>query len=166
LEFLAFLAAWRAHSHGRTARDSIIPGSCVWFWAAALSRILLAACSALFHRVYMRRCSDALRAPTGAGFCYLTRNALAAAIASIVFGWLAPVGNFRLALLASSTLALAAAAVSWWLPEGGESIRTRCVGRGQATPPLQSGTRQSAAGAAPPPRQSSVALADVWPAIC
>lgn len=42
---------------------------------------------------------------------------LAAAFASVVFGWLAPVGDFRVALLASSGLALGAAVWAWWLPE-------------------------------------------------
>lgn len=53
---------------------------------------------------------------TGAGSCF-NLGRLAAAFASVAFGWLAPVGNFRLALLASSTLALAAALWAWWLPE-------------------------------------------------
>jgi predicted MFS family arabinose efflux permease len=53
---------------------------------------------------------------TGAGFCY-NIGRLAAALASVVFGWLAPVGDFRTALLASSGLALAAAVWAWWLPE-------------------------------------------------
>ena len=53
---------------------------------------------------------------TGAGFCY-NIGRLAAAAASLIFGWLAPVGDFRLALLASSGLALAAAIWSCWLPE-------------------------------------------------
>jgi hypothetical protein len=56
---------------------------------------------------------------TGAGFCY-NIGRLAAAAASVVFGWLAPVDDFRLALLASSLLALAAAGFSWWLPAGEE----------------------------------------------
>jgi predicted MFS family arabinose efflux permease len=53
---------------------------------------------------------------TGAGFCY-NIGRLDAAAASLIFGWLAPVGDFRLALLASSGLALAAAVWSCWLPE-------------------------------------------------
>ena len=53
---------------------------------------------------------------TGAGFCY-NIGRLAAAAASLIFGWLAPVGDFRQALLASSGLALAAAIWSCWLPE-------------------------------------------------
>ena len=53
---------------------------------------------------------------TGAGFCY-NIGRLAAAVASIIFGWLAPVGDFRGALLYSSGLALVAAVWAWRLPE-------------------------------------------------
>ena len=53
---------------------------------------------------------------TGAGFCY-NIGRIAAAIASIVFGLVAPVGDFRTALLWVSTIAAAAALASWWLPE-------------------------------------------------
>ena len=53
---------------------------------------------------------------TGSGFCY-NAGRLAAAAASIVFGWTAPVGDFRQALLISSGLALAAALWTSWLPE-------------------------------------------------
>jgi hypothetical protein len=53
---------------------------------------------------------------TGAGFCY-NIGRIAAAIASIVFGLLAPVGDFRGALLWVSAIAAAAAVCSWWLPE-------------------------------------------------
>ena len=52
---------------------------------------------------------------TGAGFCY-NIGRLAAAFASIVFGLLSPVGDFRTALLASSLLALAAALWACRLP--------------------------------------------------
>jgi MFS family permease len=54
---------------------------------------------------------------TGAGFCY-NIGRLAAAAASVIFGLAAPVGDFRIALFASSLLALAAAVWGWWLPEG------------------------------------------------
>lgn len=52
---------------------------------------------------------------TGAGLCYNIGRIAAAA--SIIFGWLAPVGDFRTALLYSSLLALAAAIWAFWLPE-------------------------------------------------
>jgi len=53
---------------------------------------------------------------TGAGFCF-NIGRLAAAAASVAFGWAAPVDDFRLALLASSLLALAAAVWGCWLPD-------------------------------------------------
>ena len=53
---------------------------------------------------------------SGAGFCY-NIGRLAAAAASIVFGLLAPVGDFRVALLWVGVIAAAAALCSWWLPE-------------------------------------------------
>jgi MFS family permease len=53
---------------------------------------------------------------SGAGFCY-NIGRIAAAVASIVFGLLAPVGDFRGALLWVSSIAVAAAVCSWWLPE-------------------------------------------------
>ncbi|MEO6004585.1 MAG: MFS transporter [Opitutus sp.] len=57
---------------------------------------------------------------TGAGFCF-NIGRLAAAVASILFGLFAPVGDFRSALLLSSSLFLASAIWAWWLPERGES---------------------------------------------
>ncbi len=57
---------------------------------------------------------------SGAGFCY-NIGRLAAAAASILFGWFAPVGDFRVALLVSSSLALAAAICALKLPEGESS---------------------------------------------
>lgn len=53
---------------------------------------------------------------TGAGFCY-NIGRLAAAAASIIFGLLAPVGDFRSALLWVGAIAAAAAVCAWWLPE-------------------------------------------------
>ncbi len=53
---------------------------------------------------------------TGAGFCY-NIGRIAAAIAQILFGVFAPVGNLRGALLWVSAIAFAAAVASWWLPE-------------------------------------------------
>ena len=53
---------------------------------------------------------------SGAGFCY-NIGRIAAAVASIVFGLLAPVGEFRVALLWVSLIAAAAALASYWLPE-------------------------------------------------
>jgi MFS family permease len=61
---------------------------------------------------------------TGAGFCY-NIGRLAAAAASVIFGWLAPVGDFRSALFASGFLALAAAIWAAWLPAGEPSVRSQ-----------------------------------------
>jgi MFS family permease len=52
---------------------------------------------------------------TGAGFCY-NIGRVAAAVCTLVFGLLAPVNDYREALLYAGALALAAAAWSWWLP--------------------------------------------------
>jgi MFS family permease len=52
---------------------------------------------------------------TGAGFCY-NIGRVAAAVCTIVFGLLAPVNDYREALLWAGALALVASAWSWWLP--------------------------------------------------
>jgi len=53
---------------------------------------------------------------SGAGFCYNVGR-LAAAFASIVFGWFAPVGDFRLALLGDGALFGLAAVLALVLPD-------------------------------------------------
>jgi predicted MFS family arabinose efflux permease len=53
---------------------------------------------------------------TGAGFCY-NIGRIAAAIGTVVFGLVAPVGDVRYALVAAALLFLPAAAVAWFLPE-------------------------------------------------
>ena len=53
---------------------------------------------------------------TGAGFCY-NIGRTAAAVCTIVFGLLAPVNDYREALLWAGALALVASAWSWGLPE-------------------------------------------------
>jgi MFS family permease len=85
-----------------------------WFWAP-----LTGVFSGVFglFTMYLPPLFPTLLRTTGAGFSY-NIGRLAAAFASIVFGWLAPVGDFRTALLASSFLALAGATWAWWLPEG------------------------------------------------
>ena len=55
---------------------------------------------------------------TGAGFCY-NIGRTAAAVCTIVFGLLAPVNEYREALLWAGGLTLVAAAWSWGLPEEG-----------------------------------------------
>jgi hypothetical protein len=53
---------------------------------------------------------------TGAGFCYNVGR-IAAGIASIIFGWYAPVSDYRLALLTASLVAAAAFIAAFWLPK-------------------------------------------------
>ncbi len=84
-----------------------------WFWVPLTG--FFSGVFGLFT-MYLPPLFPTLLRTTGAGFCY-NIGRLAAAAASLVFGWLAPVGDFRLALLASSGLALVAAVWSWWLPE-------------------------------------------------
>jgi MFS family permease len=86
-----------------------------WFWVPLTG--FFGGVFGLFT-MYLPPLFPTLLRTTGAGFSY-NIGRIAAAVASVVFGLLAPVGDFRLALLASSGLALAAAAWSWWLPETG-----------------------------------------------
>ena len=88
-------------------------GALAWFWVPLTG--LFSGVFGLFT-MYLPPLFPTLLRTTGAGFCY-NIGRLAAAIASVVFGWYAPVGDYRLALLASSGLALAAAAAALWLPE-------------------------------------------------
>lgn len=83
-----------------------------WFWVPLVG--FFSGVFGLFT-MYMPPLFPVLLRTTGAGFCY-NIGRLAAAFASIIFGWLAPVGDFRTALLYSSLLALAAAIWAWWLP--------------------------------------------------
>ena len=102
---------------GGMAGAFIVPrgfDSLAWFWLPLTG--FFSGVFGLFT-TYMPPLFPTLLRTTGAGFCY-NIGRLAAAVASVVFGWLAPVGDFRMALLASSLLALAAAGASWWLPEG------------------------------------------------
>ena len=92
-----------------------------WFWVPLTG--LFSGVFGLFT-MYLPPLFPTLLRTTGAGFCY-NIGRLAAAFASIVFGWLAPVGDFRVALLVSSSLALAAGAWAWWLPEGETAIPQR-----------------------------------------
>ena len=58
---------------------------------------------------------------TGAGFCY-NIGRTAAAVGTVVFGLLAPVNDYREALLWAGALALLAAGWSLRLPEDGDSV--------------------------------------------
>ena len=84
-----------------------------WFWVPLVG--LSSGVFGLFT-MYLPPLFPALLRTTGAGFCY-NIGRLAAAGASILFGWLAPVDDLRIALLASSVLALVAAVWAWWMPE-------------------------------------------------
>ncbi|HWA24282.1 MAG TPA: MFS transporter [Lacunisphaera sp.] len=83
-----------------------------WFWLPAVGF-----CSGGFglFTMYMPPLFPTLLRTTGAGFCY-NIGRVAAAAAAVIFGWLAPVGEIRMALFYSSFLALAAALWSFWLP--------------------------------------------------
>lgn len=90
-------------------------GALAWFWIPLVG--LFSGVFGLFT-MYLPPLFPTLLRTTGAGFSY-NIGRLAAAFASIVFGWFAPVGDFRTALLVSSTLALVAALWALRLPEGG-----------------------------------------------
>lgn len=92
-------------------------GALAWFWVPLVG--LFSGVFGLFT-MYLPPLFPPLLRTTGAGFCY-NIGRLAAAVASILFGWLAPVGDFRTALLASSVLALIAAMWARWLPDGPSS---------------------------------------------
>ncbi|HWA09780.1 MAG TPA: MFS transporter [Opitutaceae bacterium] len=83
-----------------------------WFWLPLVG--FFSAVFALFT-MYMPPLFPTLLRTSGAGFCY-NIGRLAAAVGVVIFGWLAPVNDFRLALLASSALAFVAVIGSWWLP--------------------------------------------------
>jgi len=100
---------------GSMAGAFIVPrgfGELAWFWVPLVG--FFSGVFGLFT-MYMPPLFPVLLRTTGAGFCY-NIGRLAAALASVIFGWLAPVGDFRIALLYSSLLALAAAVWAWWLP--------------------------------------------------
>lgn len=87
--------------------------SLAWFWIPLVG--FFSGVFGLFT-MYLPPLFPTLLRTTGAGFCY-NIGRIAAAIASVVFGWLAPVGDFRIALLYSSSLALFAAIAAAWLPD-------------------------------------------------
>ncbi len=84
-----------------------------WFWLPLVG--FFSGVFGLFT-MYLPPLFPTLLRTTGAGFCY-NIGRIAAAAASVVFGLVAPVGDFRVALLAASLLALAAALAACWLPE-------------------------------------------------
>jgi MFS family permease len=86
--------------------------SLAWIWCPAIGF-----CSGLFglFTMYLPPLFPTLLRTTGAGFCY-NIGRIAAAVASLVFGLFAPVGDFRGALLWSSALAVAATLFACALP--------------------------------------------------
>ncbi len=84
-----------------------------WFWMPLVG--FFSGVFGLFT-MYLPPLFPTLLRTTGAGFCY-NIGRLAAAAASVVFGWAAPVGDFRLALLFSSLLTLAASVWTLRLPD-------------------------------------------------
>jgi MFS family permease len=88
-------------------------GALAWFWLPIGG--FFGGVFGLFT-MYLPPLFPTLLRTTGAGFCY-NIGRIAAAAAAIIFGLLAPVGEFRVALLWVSTIAAAAALCSWWLPE-------------------------------------------------
>jgi MFS family permease len=101
---------------GSMAGAFVVPrgfGELAWFWIPLVG--FFSGVFGLFT-MYLPPLFPTLLRTTGAGFCY-NIGRLAAAAASIVFGWAAPVNDFRVALFCSSLLALASAVASAWLPE-------------------------------------------------
>ena len=86
-----------------------------WFWMPLVG--FFSGVFGLFT-MYLPPLFPVLLRTTGAGFCY-NIGRLAAAAASLIFGWAAPVGDFRVALLAASGLVLAAAVWTRRLPDDG-----------------------------------------------
>ena len=66
--------------------------------------------------MYMPPLFPTLLRTTGAGFCY-NIGRLVAAFGTVLFGWFAPVGDFRLALLADGVLFAAAGLLALAMPE-------------------------------------------------
>lgn len=87
-------------------------GELAWFWCPLVG--FFAGVYGLFT-MYLPPLFPTLLRTTGAGFCY-NIGRIAAAVASVVFGLLAPVGDFRGALLWAGLIALGAAVSSLWLP--------------------------------------------------
>ena len=88
-------------------------GALAWFWLPIGG--FFGGVFGLFT-MYLPPLFPTLLRTTGAGFCY-NIGRIAAAVASIVFGLVAPVGDFRGALLWVSAIAAAAALCSLGLPE-------------------------------------------------
>jgi MFS family permease len=95
-------------------------GALAWFWfpmAGFFSGVF-----ALFT-MYLPPLFPTLLRTTGAGFCY-NIGRIAAAACTIIFGLLAPVNDYRGALMYAGGLLLLAAVWSWWLPEQSRDAAT------------------------------------------
>ena len=88
-------------------------GELAWFWCPLVG--FFSGVFGLFT-MYLPPLFPTLLRTSGAGFCY-NIGRIAAAFASIIFGWLAPVGDFRVALLWAGALGFLATLASLALPE-------------------------------------------------
>ncbi len=88
-------------------------GELAWFWLPLVG--FFSGVFGLFT-MYLPPLFPTLLRTTGAGFCYNIGRA-AAGVASVVFGWTAPVGEYRVALLSAGLLVLAAGVWTLKLPE-------------------------------------------------
>ena len=96
--------------------DFVVPrdfAALAWFWLPIGG--FFGGVFGLFT-MYLPPLFPTLLRTTGAGFCY-NIGRIAAAAASIIFGLLVPVGDFRISLLSVSLVGAAAALGAWWLPE-------------------------------------------------
>jgi hypothetical protein len=84
-----------------------------WFWLPMVG--FFSGVFGLFA-MYLPPLFPTLLRTTGSGLCY-NIGRLAAAAASVIFGWYAPVGDYRLALLASGGLLFGAALWALRLPK-------------------------------------------------
>jgi hypothetical protein len=87
--------------------------SLVYFWFPLISTF--GSVFGLFT-MYMPPLFPTLLRTTGAGFCY-NIGRLVAAFGTVFFGWFAPVGDFRLALLGDGALFGLAAVLALALPD-------------------------------------------------
>jgi MFS family permease len=84
-----------------------------WFWMPLVG--FFSGVFGLFT-MYLPPLFPTLLRTTGAGFCY-NIGRISAAAASLIFGWLAPVGDYRVALLIASVPILAATLWTFRLPD-------------------------------------------------
>jgi MFS family permease len=110
------MAVMFAGMFGAIAGAFIVPrgfSELAWFWLPLVG--FFSGVFGLFA-MYLPPLFPTLLRTTGSGLCY-NIGRLAAAAASLIFGWFAPVGDYRLALLASSVLLFGAALWALRLPK-------------------------------------------------